>query len=82
MPGAWLFLIWAMAMADETKDPQTVSMRPSHLTLKRIERLKVKLGTKNSSEVIRRAIAHFERSYDAEAVWIQEAGEKQRVFLD
>lgn len=47
----------------------------------RLRRLKVRLDTRSTTEVVRRALEVYERLLDAELVEIVEAGSRQRMML-
>ena len=65
----------------DESEPGGYSLRPSRSMRGRIERLKGRLDTPHTSEVIRRALEVYERILDADAVEVIDEGSRHRLLL-
>lgn len=58
-----------------------IGLRPSKCVMERVERIKKRLETDSTSEVIRRSLELHERLLDADEIEITEGGKRYRILL-
>jgi hypothetical protein len=57
------------------------SMRPCRADIGRMNRMRQRMETVNRGQVLRRALEFMDRCSEADAVWIEINGERQRIFI-
>jgi hypothetical protein len=60
---------------------QRWSVRPTRSDLSRMVRMQARMESDNRAQVLRRALEFMDRCSQADAVWIEIDGERQRVFV-